>query len=124
MSICDEALKRVYQAIEAYREQNGHNPMELQELVDSELLSPWDLVCPASSFGVGECSYIYRGRGLESAYPGELILVCDKSPWHKGRRNILFANGSIQRPPEKIFQSALEKDNRLRREYDLPLHTD
>ena len=45
-----------------------------------------------------------------------MVLAFDKKPVHKGRRNVLFADGSMMRPPEKLFQSIIDKDNRLRQQ--------
>jgi len=121
MAHCDETLKKIGRIIFDYQKNNeGKNPPDLQTLVDLDILSPWDLVCPASSFGVGQCSYEYRGADLYSGLPKDLILAYDKQPGHKGRRNILFANGDVSRPPEKIFHKHLSQDNKLRQKLSLP----
>ena len=124
MAHCDEGLKEIYQAISQYQERNeGAYPPNLEVLVENELLSPWLLVCPASEFGVGECSYIYRGADLPSDLSRDavkdIILVYDKKPWHKKRRNMLFADGQVQRPPENICEKFIKKDNRVRESLDL-----
>ena len=49
-----------------------------------------------------------------------MILAYDKQPWHKGRRNVLFANGQVTRPTEPDFRKAVATDNRLRRDLSLP----
>ncbi|MBN1435893.1 MAG: hypothetical protein JW936_02355 [Sedimentisphaerales bacterium] len=124
MPHCDEGLKEIYQAIIQYQQQNqGAYPPNLETLVESELLSPWLLVCPASEFGVGECSYIYRAADLPPQLSRDaaknIIIAYDKKPWHKKRRNILFADGQIQRLPEKIYSQFIKKDNQLRETMDL-----
>ena len=114
MGHCDEALKKISSAIIAYQQVNeNQNPPTLENLINKEL-TVWDLVCPVSPFSAGECSYVYRGEDLNGSVPEEMILAYDKQPWHKGRRNILFADGSVQRPPEKVFTSFIKKDNEMR----------
>ena len=120
MSHCDDALRKIGKAIISY--QKGHdnqNPPSLHQLVEIEALTPWDLVCPASTFGVGECSYEYRGADLENEADPEMILAYDKLPNHKGRRNILFADGQVKRPPEKFLKKFIDKDNQIRRQLQL-----
>ena len=124
MPHCDEGLKEIYQAISQYQQQHqGTYPPNLGTLVESELLSPWLLVCPASEFGVGECSYIYRAADLPTELSRDaaqnIIIAYDKKPWHKKRRNMLFADGQVQRPPEKICSQFIKKDNRMRESLDL-----
>jgi len=120
MAHCDEALARIGKIIRRYQEENeGKNPTTLEELIGSNELTAWDLVCPASSVGIGECSYIYRGSDLYAYVPEEMILAYDREAWHKGRRNVLFAGGSVKRPLEKAFEKAIEKDNQFRRSLEL-----
>ena len=120
MGHCDEALKKIGSAIIAYQQANeNQNPASLEKLTDNKL-TVWELVCPASPFSAGECSYVYRGEDLNGSVPEEMILAYDKQPWHKGRRNILFADGSVRRPPEKVFTSFIKKDNEMRLLLALP----
>ena len=121
MAHCDEALTRIGKAITAYQEKFAHqNPPDLQTLIDNQSITPWDLVCPVSPFEFGQCPYIYRGGDLDADAPPKMILAYDKLPCHKGRRNVLFTDGKIIRPPEKLFQSFIRQDNQLRRELNLP----
>ncbi len=118
MSHCDDALRKIGQAIRDYQKVNDdRNPPSLETLVESEILSPWDLVCPASTFGVGECSYEYRGADLESWADPKMIIAYDKQANHKGRRNILFAKGNVDRLPERVFEKFLKKDDQLRQQF-------
>ena len=45
-----------------------------------------------------------------------MIIAYDRKPWHKGRRNVLFADGKVRRPPEAAFEKYIERDNSLRQE--------
>lgn len=120
MAHCDEALIRIAQAIFAYRDNNnGYNPPSLETLVETSAVSPWDLVCPASAFAVGQCSYVFCGGGLQGWVPGEIILAYDKTPCHKERRNVLFADGKVKRLSEKWFDKAIQKDNEIREQFEL-----
>ncbi len=124
MSHCDENLARIGEALKRYLKENEDRyPATLQELVDRDYISAWDLVCPVSPFAVGECPYYYRGEGLYTGIPREMVIAYDKQPVHKGRRNILFADGKLQRPPEGVFESHIRKDNKLRAESGLPVLT-
>ena len=119
MPHCDDGLKEIGEAIRAYRLEKGRNPLELQELVEAGVISPWLLVCPASDAAVGECWYVYRGGDLEGRIPGDMVIAYDREPVHKYRRNILFAHGGVGRVPEGIFEKAIRTDNRLRAERGL-----
>jgi len=117
---CDEALKLIGQALVAYRDQNGgQNPPSLEALTETVDLSPWLLVCPGSGVPFGESSYKYRGGDLDNNASAELIVAYDKKPWHKGRRNVLFADGSVQRFKEEVFEKTIDKDNQLRSQMGL-----
>ena len=121
MAHCEDGLKKIWAAILAYRDEHaGKGPAELEVFLESRVLTVWDLVCPTSSDTVGQCSYVYRGCDLEKGMPGKMILAYDKEPLHKGRRNILFVDGRVERPKEKTFLQAIEKDNEYRSEYGLP----
>ncbi len=121
MPICDEALERIGKAIKAYRNENDDEaPETLDVLVECKAITPWDLVCPVSPFSVGDSSYVYRGDDIPGYPPAEMIVAHDKIACHKGRRNILFANGHVKRPPEKLFESFVRKDNELRKLLNLP----
>jgi len=120
MAHCDEALARIVKVIQQYQaEHEGKNPATLEELIGSNGLTAWDVVCPASSVGIGECSYVYRGGDLYAYVPEKMILAYDREPWHKGRRNVLFADGNVKRPLEEAFEKAIEKDNQFRRSLEL-----
>ena len=120
MAHCDEALVRIGKGIRQYQaEHEGENPATLEELIGHNGLTAWDLVCPAGSANIGESSYVYRGSDLYAYVPDEMILAYDLEPWHKGRRNILFADGSVKRPLEEAFAKAIEKDNQCRRSLEL-----
>ena len=120
MAHCDEALVRIGNIIRQYQEEHeGKNPSTLEDLLDGTGLTAWDLVCPASSNGAGECSYVYRGSDLYAYVPDEMILAYDREAWHKGRRNVLFADGSVKRPLEEAFEKAIEIDNQFRRSLEL-----
>ena len=98
----------------------GRNPQTLEELVEgSEGLTAWDLVCPAGPGAVGESSYTYRGGDLGCEADDEMVVAYCREPWHKGRRNVLFADGRTERPPEGVFESWIRRDNRLRKEAEL-----
>ena len=121
MPHCDDALKAIGKAIRIYQERfDGSNPLKLEHLVEKNLLTPWDIICPASSDRIGECSYVYRGCDVNAGIAEEMIIAYCRESWHKGRRNILFVHNEVQRPPEKKFNNLIEKDNELRRQFGLP----
>jgi len=120
MGHCDDSLRKIGRAIIAYQKENDyHNPAGLQELVDLDLITCWELVCPAASFPVGESSYEYRGADLYADVLPDMILAYDRQANHKGRRNILFADGRVERPPEKYVSEIIAKDNECRRQLEL-----
>ena len=121
MGHCDDTLKKISRAISTYRAENHDRyPPTLETLTETSALSPWDLICPAGSCTVGQCSYTYRAADLPAQPPAGIIIAHDKTPCHKDRRNVLFANGNVQRPPEKVFQTMIKKDNQLRQQLNLP----
>ena len=121
MPHCDEALKTIGRAIADHQKQNdGQNPPTLEHLVESGQINPWLLICPASTNSFGQSSYTYRGQDLYRSVPAKMILAHDKTPCHKGRRNILFADGSVTRPSEPDFQKTLTRDDTQRKIRGLP----
>ena len=121
MSHCDETLKQIAKALTAYQKNgDGSNPEKLETLIESSTLTLWDFVCPAAATPVGQSAYLYRGHDLYASVPPEMIIAYDSKPVHRGRRNILFANGQVNRPKEEDFQKAANKDNTLRTEIGLP----
>ena len=120
MAHCDESLRKIFGAIRAYAKANGGGyPARLEELVEAEAITAWDLVCSAGSVPIGKSSYVYRGSDLYETVPEEMVVAYDIGPWHKGRRNILFVNGEVKRPPERQFDRAISKDNQIRSEIGL-----
>ncbi len=121
MSHCDDNLKKIYDALKVYQEQHeGKNPSDLLKLENTEGLTAWDFVCPANGTGMGETPWVWRGGDLDANATGAFILAYDAKPVHKGRRNVLFADGVIKRPPEHFLKKALAKDNEIRQTYGLP----
>ena len=121
MPHCDDSLKKIGQAIKKYQMENdGDYPATLEKLEDGYGLTSWDFICPAGSDSVGQCSYTYRGCDLFAKLPRKMIVAYDKLALHKGRRNILYADGSVYRPSEKDFQKAIDLDNDYRQQYGLP----
>lgn len=122
MSHCDDALRAIGRAILKYQIGNhGCNPPDFKTLLRStDELTAWQFICPVCPEPVGRTSYVYRGPDLDSDAPAEMILAYDRSPVHKGRRNILFVDGSVRRPTEPDFEKAIDRDNQLRQELDLP----
>jgi len=121
MSHCDEALKTIGQALKDYRQARGDHPARLQDLIETQNLSPWLLICPAGREALGQTSYLYRGPDLPPDAPDDMILAYDTEPRHRGRRNLLFNDGSVQRLAEKRFRQALQTDNDHRRRLNLAL---
>ena len=121
MSHCDDTLRQIGQALTAYQNNgDGSNPEKLETLIETSALTIWDFVCPAAATPVGQSAYLYRGQDLYASVPAEMIIAYDHHPVHRGRRNILFANGQVTRPKEKDFQKAAAQDNTLRTELGLP----
>ncbi len=115
MSHCDDSLRKIYNVLQTYQQNHdGKNPACLLDLIEDSELNVWDFVCPNCDVPVGQSSYIYRGEDLDQSAKKEMILAYDKNPVHKGRRNILFVNGEVLRPPESVFESAIRKDNACR----------
>jgi prepilin-type processing-associated H-X9-DG protein len=120
MAHCEDGLKKIWRAIRDYQKENsGQGPARLEDFLETKALTVWDLVCPTSADSVGQCSYVYRGCDLEQGAPAKMIMAYDKEPLHKGRRNILFADGRVGRPKETIFLKAIEEDNRYREQFGL-----
>jgi len=112
---CDESLVKIGKALLVW--QNSHdrqNPSRIEDLVGTDGLSAWDIICPASPEGVGQCSYVWRADDLSADVPPEMILAYDKHPNHKGRRNVLFADGHVERFPERVFDRKIQADNEIR----------
>lgn len=120
MSHCDDNLAKIYQALKVYQDgHEGRNPAELLELDGVNGLTLWDFLCPASSAAIGQTAWTWRGGDLHANVPGEMVLAYDAGPVHKGRRNVLFTDGTVKRPPDHFLKRALVRDNELRREYGL-----
>lgn len=119
---CASQLKGLGCAIIMYQNDfNGRNPKTLQELFDTVDVSPMALVCPSSNDEIGQCSYIYRGADLNETSDPEMIVAYDKYDNHNGEeRNVLFADGHVDRCQEEQFQELIRKDNELRRKTGLP----
>ena len=125
MAHCDDALREIYRALQVYqRTHAGANPPDLRTLIDTQGLSPWLLVCPAGGGDFTGSSYVYRGADLTADVPGNmmgtLIIAYDRQPWHRHRRNILFADGQVRRPRTADFTEAIRRDNECRIELGLP----
>lgn len=120
MAHCDDSLKLIGKKIKEYQKENdGKFPPNLETLIEQKKITVWELVCPVSPFAVGDSSYIYRGDDLYVGVPDELIVAYDKIDSHKGRRNVLFANGKVHRQPESIFDKFIDRDNEYRKMYGL-----
>lgn len=122
MAHCDNALEAIGRAIVLYQQNNdGSNPPNFKILLEqSEELTAWEFICPVSCEPVGRTSYVYRGCDLDAGASAEMVLAYDRAAVHKGRRNILFADGAVTRPKEAGFEKAIERDNELRRVLLLP----
>ena len=89
-------------------------------LVKYESVHPKVFVCPSSGDKVGECSYVWRGVDLGAdARPGMILLYDKAENHHEECRNVLFADGHVERILEEDFQEAIDRDNALRREVGL-----
>ncbi len=120
MPHCDETLEKIGKAVAVWRKDHGGQyPPCLEDLVGTGGITAWDLICPASPEGVGECSYVWRGADLWGEVPDEMILAYDKHANHKGRRNVLFADGHVERFPERVFDRKIQADNEVRRQLAL-----
>lgn len=120
MAHCDENLAKIYAALTHYQvTHEGKNPPRLHDLEGIDGLTAWNFICPAGSAGIGESPWVWRGADLDENAPAQMILAYDTKPVHKGRRNILFADGSLKRPPEHFLKKAILIDNDLRRTYGL-----
>ena len=119
---CASQLKGISSAIVLHQnDHQGNNPAKLEDLIETADIQPSLLVCPLSDDDVGQCSYIYRGSDLNASADSNLILAHDKAQNHPGgSRNVLFADGHINRITQEYFQSALDKDNEIRRKMGLP----
>ena len=121
MAHCDDALRAIGRAILCYQQNNqGCNPPGFKALLsDADDLTAWQFICPVGPEPIGQSSYVYRGADLDGDAPAEMILAYDRSAVHKGRRNVLFADGRVTRPTESDFEKAIVRDNQLRGEFDL-----
>lgn len=121
MAHCDDALRAIGRAILCYQQDNeGSNPPSFKALLsEAGDLTAWQFICPVSPEPVGQSSYVYRGVDLDWGAGAEMILAYDRSAVHKGRRNVLFADGRVTRPIESDFEKAIARDNQLRGEFGL-----
>lgn len=120
MAHCDDALRQIWEALQAYRDAHaGTAAADLQVATTAAGLTPWVLVCPASRDSVGDCSYVYRGADLPAVDEQAFVVAYCRAALHKGRRNVLFADGSQQRLDDDAFEAAIARDNERREEYGL-----
>ena len=121
MPHCDDALRAIGQAILLYQQNNrGRNPPSFKVLLsEADELTAWQFICPVGPEPIGRTSYVYRGADLDCHASAEMILAYDRSPVHKGRRNVLFADGRVTRPTEVDFEKNVARDNQLRGELNL-----
>ena len=135
--ICAQRLKAMRLAMDTYRSWEGRYPPSKGgeyaafEAIFPTLGTPVSFVCPASdsrkpdvmdgavSLTPATCSYIYLPALLgvelgEDAPPGDVIMMCDREPYHDGGRNVLFGDGigGLKCLLEGDFQRALQASRR------------
>lgn len=95
-------------------------PPNLDTLIDTAQLPRRGLTCPAVKT---RGSFVYRGAGLSSKDPAQLIVAFDKSENHRGNgRNVLFLDGHVDWVWADRFKEVIEADNKIRRKARLPEH--
>ena len=108
---CSGRMQPIKKALFTFAAKNGgkfpeKNDVEgLRELLQTGLLKPEDLICPAAtgdspaadagSFSPDNCSYIYVG-GSTGQTPADFPLVMDWPLTHKARFQVLTAGGEIR----------------------------
>jgi len=118
---CAANLSGIGKAISVYRnDHQGAYPQDLSTLVKEVDLPPEVLICPSAESEEKTKSYIYRGVDLKGQERPEWIVLHDKAGNHHNVRNVLFADGHVNKLKMAEFQKAIEKDNQIRREIGLP----
>lgn len=116
---CMHQLKQIGLAVMLHaNDHEGRYPAQLDDLIGTAGLKADMLRCPVCGKG-----YVYRGAGLKTAQAGPHIILAHDSPDCHGEpeRNVLFADGHIERMAEKSFRDAIERDNAWRKKNDLPV---
>jgi len=116
---CASHLNQIGKALMIYaNDYMDQFPSDLQTLIAAGRISEGSLVCPL----VGtKGSYVYRGAGLKTSLPPNIILVHDKAANHKGQgRNVLFNDTRVDWVTESRFQDLIRQDNQARRKAKLP----
>jgi len=104
---------------------DGKVPPDLDTLDDySEIINSEMLNCPGMMLGMLNEEdlnpYVYRGGDLSGEVPGNMILMHDSYGNHpEDNRNVLFADGHVQKCTEDEFEQLIERDNELRKERGL-----
>jgi prepilin-type processing-associated H-X9-DG protein len=120
--VCASQMTEIGKAMRVYRDKNqGAYPPELSILVPQAGLDSKNLVCPSSEDKSPDF-YVYRGADLKMLDELELIVVHDIAGNHltNDARNVLFADGRVQKLSEDEFECAIAKDNQIRRASELP----
>ncbi len=117
--VCASNLKQTGLAILMYASDHKDQlPPDLQTLISAAKLPDKCLVCPLAG---DKGSYAYRGAGLTTKLPSQMILAHDRSANHKGQgRNVVFLDGHVEWVTESRFQDLIRRDNEARRKADLP----
>ena len=99
-------LNGIGKAIELYAaENNDQYPAELSQLIEEGTITKKTLYYPGKEeWGVAYC---YLAPAQDA--PGETIMACEKVGLHDNGRNVLSADGHVQRMTNDEFAKALAK---------------
>lgn len=116
---CGTNVSGLGKAILIYSNDYDDNlPLKLEDLRKVEMTEK-GMMCPAVKT---KDSYVYRGKGLNTSHPLDMIILYDKKENHHGmnHRNVLFFDSHVEWVEEDRFQELIRQDNAYRRKKGLP----
>ena len=109
-TICQTNLHAIGRGVAIYMmDFNDAMPANLSVLVDQHYMGTADaLQCPEAGENAPN-GYFYAPLAEPDAvaFPGDVIIACDRTPIHQGKRCVLYLDGHTQALEESDFQAEL-----------------